>query len=379
MTIKEIEMTFNKFNIDKRLVKAIEKKGIKEPTMVQSESIPLIIDNKDLIIKSNTGTGKTLSFLLPLLDKIIKKEISKVLVLAPTRELVLQISDMANSILEDLYKNEHDSSIETISVLPIYGGKDIKTQINKLKNSINIIVATPGRLLDHINRNTLTISHIDTLVIDEADQMLLMGFRNEIDLIFSNIKKYKQTLLLSATLDSKVKKLAYRYAHSPLEVDIKEGNNIPDLIDQEFIFTSDREKFDALCDKIDKDQPFMAIIFCRTKLRVDKLEEKLGQLKYNCEKIHSDISQAKRERILRDFRDLKIQFLISTDLSARGLDVNGISHIYNYDFPERPEDYIHRIGRTGRIGKDGKSCSFITEKNIATYEELTSILDKKIK
>lgn len=367
-------MNFEDLNIDQELIKSLSKIGIKNPTQVQERSIPHIIEGRDLMIKSKTGTGKTLSFLLPLIDKIIKKNISRLLILAPTRELVIQIKDMADDILASFLGEGENKEI--ISILPIYGGKDIKSQINKLKNSINIVIATPGRLIDHINRKTIKVDKFDTIVIDEADQMLLMGFRNEIDLIFSKIKKYDQTILLSATLDSKVKKLAYRYSNNPLEINIDNEDQVPDLIDQEFVFTSDREKFDALCDKIDQDKPFMAIIFCRTKARVDKLEEKLGQRKYNCEKIHSDISQAKRERIMKDFRNLKIQFLISTDLSARGIDVNGISHIYNYDFPERPEDYIHRIGRTGRIGKDGRSCSFVTEKNMAVYEEIKSLLNK---
>ncbi|WP_431689588.1 DEAD/DEAH box helicase [Peptostreptococcus anaerobius] len=366
-------MNFKDFNIDENLVQALAKIGIKEPTRVQLESIPLIIDKRDLMIKSNTGTGKTLSFLLPLIDKILKKDIDSILILAPTRELVLQINDMAVDIISHI----GDENIKnTVNILPIYGGKDIKAQINKLKNSINILVATPGRLLDHINRNTISVSKFDSIVIDEADQMLLMGFRNEIDLIFSKIKKYDQTIFLSATLDSKVKKLVYRYSNKPIEVNIEEDTHVPDLIEQEFVFTNDRQKFEDFCSKIDHDQPFMAIVFCRTKARVDNLEEKLGQRKYNCKKIHSDISQAKRERIMKDFRDLKIQFLISTDLSARGIDVNGISHIYNYDFPERPEDYIHRIGRAGRIGKDGKSCSFVTEKNMSVYDEVKAILEK---
>ena len=208
-------MNFKDFNIDENLVQALAKIGIKEPTRVQLESIPLIIDKRDLMIKSNTGTGKTLSFLLPLIDKILKKDIDSILILAPTRELVLQINDMAVDIISHI----GDENIKnTVNILPIYGGKDIKAQINKLKNSINILVATPGRLLDHINRNTISVSKFDSIVIDEADQMLLMGFRNEIDLIFSKIKKYDQTIFLSATLDSKVKKLVYRYSLSLIHI-----------------------------------------------------------------------------------------------------------------------------------------------------------------
>nr|WP_314278178.1 DEAD/DEAH box helicase [uncultured Peptostreptococcus sp.] len=358
-------MTFADIGINIDIIKALEKSGIKQPTPVQNMSLSKILEGSNLIIESNTGTGKTLAFLIPLLNRICLGEINNILVLAPTRELVIQIFSAGQNIIDKLDKD--------ISMLAIYGGRDIKAQIKKLNDNINIVVATPGRLLDHINRNSIDIKEFDCLVIDEADQMLLMGFKNEIDAIISNIKKYDQIIFSSATIDAKVKKLAYRYAKNLDIVSINKNQDIPDLIDQEFIKTSDRDKFNDFCKIIDRDKPFMAIVFCRTKARVDKLELQMGQAGYNCKKIHSDISQNKREKIMKDFRDLKIQFLISTDLSARGLDIEGLSHIYNYDFPERLEDYIHRVGRSGRLGKEGKAVSLLTEKNIPLYEDVKKL------
>lgn len=369
---------FNILEIDQKIIAALGKMGIKQPTDVQKKAIPQILADNDIIVESNTGTGKTMSFLIPIMHKILYGSTSNSIILAPTRELVIQIYSEVSKLFDILAKASDEKNIMEVSldIISIYGGKDINSQISKLKRrNKTIIIATPGRLIDHINRKTIDISKTDSFVVDEADQMILMGFRNEIDFIFSKIKSKKQVLLFSATIDSKVKKMAYRYSDSFSTIRI-DGKDIPSTIEQKFVFTTDRNKFDDFCQTIENDPPFMAIVFCRTKARVDNLELKMAQIGYKCEKIHSDLSQSKRERIMKDFRSLKIQFLISTDLSSRGLDVEGITHIYNYDFPERSEDYIHRIGRTGRIGKEGISYSFITEKNQTIYDEVCRYLDK---
>ena len=364
-------MIFDKFNLSNILREGLKKRGFKEATKIQELVIPKILEGDNIIVKSNTGTGKTLSFVIPILNSLTSEKKFTTLILAPTRELVIQINSEIENLLNELIKI--DDSID-ISVLPIYGGKDIKSQINKLKKSIDIIVATPGRLLDHINRKSIDLSSVKKVVIDEADQMLLMGFRGEINSALSNVDRIEQLILLSATIDPKIKKLAYRYADNIDFISNDVPESIPKNIKQEFIMTTDRQKFDDLCRILDRDNPFLAIIFCRTKNRVDDLELKLAQKGYNCDKIHSDISQAKRERSIKNFRDMKTQILISTDLASRGLDITGLTNIYNYDFPENPHDYIHRIGRTGRIGNNGNACSFITEKNIAVYEELKKIM-----
>ena len=277
-----------------------------------------------------------------------------------------------NNAIENMEKDKN------INILAAYGGKDIKSQLNKLKRNIQLVIATPGRLLDHLDRKSIDLSKLNTLVLDEADQMILMGFKNEIEAIIKETNKKRQTLCFSATLDSQVKKLAYRYMKDPVEVTIKSKEITLETIKQEVVETTDRHKQEALCKVLDEDNPFMAIIFCRTKRRVDALDEALAVKGYNCEKLHSDIPQAKRERIIKSFRKADLQYLIATDVASRGLDITGITHIYNYDIPETSEDYIHRIGRTGRIGNDGYTCMFVDPKNTKTLEKIESDIKYEI-
>lgn len=362
-------MSFKSLNIDEKIINVLSKNGIKNPTPIQDQSIPLILSGKDIIGEAKTGTGKTLAFLIPILQNInTKKNNTQVLIVSPTRELALQITDEANKLN---YNND-------INILAAYGGKDIGSQLKKLKNSIHVIVATPGRLLDHLNRNTINLKQLNTIVIDEADQMLLMGFRNEIDTIMRFKPKKCQVLCFSATMDSQVKKLAYRYMNDPAVVSIQETTITVDKIKQHVVETTDRWKLDSLCTVLNEDNPFMAIIFCRTKRRADALEISLSQRGYNCEKIHSDVPQNKRERIMKAFKDAKIQYLIATDVASRGIDITGVSHIYNYDIPEKAETYIHRIGRTGRAGDEGYTCMFIDPKNQYILDEIENKINFKI-
>ncbi|WP_029699148.1 DEAD/DEAH box helicase [Clostridium sp. Ade.TY] len=362
-------MNFNNLGLNNNIVKTLNKNGIKEPTPIQAECIPYILDKKDVIGEAKTGTGKTLAFLLPLFQSISTKDnFTQVLIISPTRELAIQITDEANKLN---INNE-------INILAAYGGKDVSSQIKKLKNTIHLIVATPGRLIDHIKRKSINLSKLKTIVIDEADQILFMGFKNEIDEIMKHIPKKRQTLCFSATLDSKVKKLAYRYMKDPVLVEIKEENITVDKIKQNVVFTTDRWKQDSLCETLKEDNPFMAIIFCRTKRRVDDLEEAMHKRGFNCQKIHSDIPQAKRERTIKSFRKADIQYLIATDVAARGIDITGVTHIYNYDVPETPESYIHRIGRTGRAGEDGYTCMFVVPRHEGHLNKIEELLDYKI-
>lgn len=362
-------MNFKKLGIGNDLVNELNQIGIKIPTPIQQQAIPLILNKKDIIAQSQTGTGKTLAFLLPIFENINPKENNiQGLIITPTRELAIQITESAKKL-------NHSNQI---NILAAYGGKDIKSQLNKLKRSIHLVIATPGRLLDHLDRDSINLSKLKTLVIDEADQMLLMGFKNEMEAIIKETNKKRQTLCFSATMDSDVKKLAYRHTKEPTEIIIKNKEITLDTIRQEVVETTDRHKKEALCKVLDKDNPFMAIIFCRTKRRVDALEESLSIEGYNCKKLHSDISQSKRERIMRSFRKADIQYLIATDVASRGLDITGITHIYNYDIPETSEDYIHRIGRTGRAGENGYTCMFVDPKNIKTLEEIENHINYKI-
>lgn len=362
-------MNFKNLNLSDDLVNVLKKSGINSPTPIQEQSISLIKEGKDVIAEAATGTGKTLAFLLPIFENIHPKAIGiQALILTPTRELAIQITSEANKLKEG----------KDINILAAYGGKDIASQLKKLNNNIHLIVATPGRLLDHLERGTIDLSKLKTFVLDEADQMLLMGFKNEVESIIKVIPKKHQMLCFSATMDSAVKKLAYRYMNDPSIVSIKKEEVTLSAIKQDVIETTDRNKRETLCKVLDEDNPFMAIIFCRTKRRVDELEEVLHQRKYNCVKLHSDIPQNKRERIMKSFRNADIQYLIATDVAARGLDISGITHIYNYDIPENVESYIHRIGRTGRAGESGYTCVFVDPKNMRDLQEIEQTIGFKI-
>lgn len=359
-------MDFSSFHIKKEVLSALSKKGIKQPTPIQQQLIPLLMQKKDVIARAHTGTGKTLAFLLPILEHLnLKQTVPEALVLTPTRELALQITEVAHYL----------APFYGINVLPIYGGQDTTVQIKKLKRSVHLIIATPGRLLDHIGRGTITLSSIHYFVLDEVDQMLLMGFKNEVTLITHQLPKKRQTICISATIDPAVKKLAYRYTQSPIFISASQEKPTVDHIIQEVVETTDRHKQEALFKALSEDNPYMAIIFCRTKRRVEALYAAMHQRGYNCIRLHSDILQSKRERLMKQFRQGDIQYLIATDVVARGIDVSGITHIYNYDMPETPESYIHRIGRTGRASKSGYTCLFATPKN--TGERLA--IEKKLK
>ncbi|MDU5107648.1 DEAD/DEAH box helicase [Clostridium sp.] len=358
-------MNFKNLNINSLLIDLLKKNGIINPTKVQEKVIPKIINKNDLIVKSKTGSGKTLSFLLPVLQRVnTNSKNTEVLILSPTRELAIQITEEANKF-----------NINNLRILAAYGGKDVGSQIKKLNKGINIIIATPGRLIDHLERKSINLDKLNTVVIDEADQMLLMGFRNEIEKIMTYAPKKLQTLCFSATIDAKVKKLAYRYMNNPDIIDITENekSEIPN-IKQEVVKTTDRWKLDALVKIMEEDNPFMAIIFCRTKRRADELEIKLAAKGIKAAKIHSDVPQNKREKIMKDFRNCEIQYLIATDVASRGIDVTGVTHIYNYDAPESVESYIHRIGRTARAGDTGYTCLITDPKNYNILEEIEEYL-----
>lgn len=359
-------MNFKNLGISHDIDNVLKKSGIQNPTPIQQDSIIHILNNKDVIAEAQTGTGKTLAFLLPIFENIsLNSQGIQALIISPTRELAIQITEEANKL----------STAKDIGVLSMYGGKDIGSQMKKLKGNIRLIIATPGRLLDHLKRKTVKLNTLKTIVLDEADQMLLMGFRNEIDLIMKETPKKKQTLCFSATMDSAVKKLAYRYMNDPIIVSVKKKEITLANINQEVVETIDREKREALCKVLDEDNPFMAIIFCRTKRRADELEVVMHRRGYNCKVIHSDIQQSKRERIMKSFRNADIQYLIATDVASRGLDIGGVDHIYNYDIPENVETYIHRIGRTGRAGEKGYTCLFVDPKD----SRMLSEIEKSIK
>lgn len=362
-------MNFKQLGINEDLINVLKNQGITTPTPIQESCIQLIKEGKDVIAEAQTGTGKTLAFLLPLFETIsLESKHIQALIVTPTRELAIQITEEAMKLKEG----------KAINILAAYGGKDLSAQFKKLKGNVHLVIATPGRLLDHLRRETIDLSHLKTFVLDEADEMLFMGFKNEVESIIKVTSKKRQTLCFSATMNSAVKKLAYRYMKDPAVVSIQKKKVTLDAIKQYVVETTDRHKQEALLTVLEEDNPFMAIIFCRTKRRVDVLEEAMVRCGYNCKKLHSDILQSKRERIMKAFRNADIQYLIATDVAARGLDVTGVTHIYNYDIPESPESYIHRIGRTGRAGEEGYTCAFVAPKDEKLLKDIEEAIHFKL-
>lgn len=360
---------FKALGLNETLINLIEKQKILSPTPIQALTIPEILLGKDLMAEAQTGTGKTLAFLLPMFQNFDKNaSFIQGLILTPTRELALQITAEAQKLAVD----------SNISILAVYGGQDLSKQLNKLDHQVDLVIATPGRLLDHLSRGTINLKHLKTLVLDEADQMIYIGFRNEIEAILRNTNKEKQMLCFSATLEDKVKRLAYKFMKNPLELSVKKASVTLDNITQKVITSSDRWKQEALFSELNKTNPFLGIIFCRTIRRADKLEEEMSMAGYDCNKLHGEISQAARQRVMKSFREAKFQYLIATDVAARGLDISGVTHIYNYDIPESPEIYIHRIGRTGRMDKNGLAITFVAPKDENILKEIESEINMKI-
>lgn len=334
---------------------ALRKNGIAEPTPIQEQTIPVVLEGEDVIAQAQTGTGKTLAFILPMLERIDSKAPHiQGLVVAPTRELALQITEEVNKLV---------SESDDVRVLAVYGGQDVEQQIKKLDGHVHLVIGTPGRLLDHLRRGTIDLSSVSMLVLDEADQMLHIGFLNEVEDIIRQTSANRQTMLFSATMPEEIRTLARTHMKNPRDIKVEGSQIIVKDIKQILIETTDRAKQDALRHMLDLYRPFLAIIFCRTKRRVSKLNEQLKALGYNTDELHGDLSQGKRERVMKRFREAELQFLIATDVAARGLDVEGVTHVFNYDIPEDMESYIHRIGRTGRAGGKGIAVTFATPKD----------------
>ena len=341
---------FTDLGISEDIAKAMDDMGWEEPTPIQLQAVPLGLKGSDMFAQAQTGTGKTGAFGSIVLQTVdAQKKLPSAIVLVPTREL-------ANQVADELTKMSKYTGHESV---PIYGGASIEGQIKRLEKGADIIAGTPGRVKDMINRGILNLTEIRIMVLDEADRMLDMGFIEDIEYILSKMPREKQTLLFSATMPEDIKRLAGDYMKKPKEISVSKDEMVLDLTKQYYISVGRRNKSWALTRILDIDQP-KAIIFCQTKKMVDILEERLSDLKYKVESIHGDMPQSKREKVLKDYKDDKTDILIATDVAARGLDVDDISYVINYDMPDDVDTYIHRIGRTGRAGKEGVAISFIT-------------------
>jgi ATP-dependent RNA helicase DeaD len=361
---------FRSLGISKQLVETLIQQEITEPTPIQEKALPLLLEGKDVIAQSQTGTGKTFAFVLPILEKIdIDNPNIQALIVTPTRELALQITNEIKKLAEGM---------EGINVLAVYGGQDVESQLKKLKKNIHIVIGTPGRLLDHIRRKTVDLTKAAFLVLDEADQMLHIGFLNEVEEIIKQTPKTRQTLLFSATMPDEIKKLAKQHMYKPEYIQVEKSQAPLENIKQIAIGTTDRAKQNDLIESLRLYQPFLGVIFCRTKRRVSKLNDALKANHFNCAELHGDLSQAKREQVMKKFREAKIQYLIATDVAARGLDVEGVTHVFNYDIPLDTESYIHRIGRTGRAGNEGLALTFYSSKDRPLLDQIETELNIKI-
>lgn len=363
-------MKFTELDLKQEILSPLDELGFEEPTPIQQQAIPVALAGRDLIGQAQTGTGKTAAFGLPLLNKLeVHQPSIQGLVVAPTRELAIQVQ-------EELYRLGKGVRAK---VYVVYGGSPIGKQIERIKrNQPQIIVGTPGRILDLINRKVLKLNDVKTLVLDEADEMLNMGFIEDIKSIVSATPKSRQTLLFSATMPAAIRSLADQFLKEPAHVKIEAKQMTADLIEQYYTKCRDDEKFDILTRFIDVQMPKQAIIFCRTKKRVDEVGRGLNLRGYNAEVIHGDITQQKRSSVINLFRKGEVELLVATDVAARGLDISGVTHVYNYDITQDPESYVHRIGRTGRAGNEGLSLTFVVHNEMSYLRTIENLIGKQM-
>lgn len=349
------EIGFSDMDLTDEMMKALERVGYESPSPVQAGVIPSALDGLDVMGQAQTGTGKTAAFAIPILEQLAPRdEISTVqaLVLVPTRELAVQVRN-------EFEKLAYFMDFKTAA---IYGGHSIKKQIEELKRGVQVVVGTPGRVLDHIRRKTLDLRETWCVTLDEADRMLDIGFRPDIERILSSIsRKDRQTLLLSATVPPSIERLAKRYMQEPIVLDFSKDAVSGDSIEQYYFSVDKAKKVELLNRLLSREQPEQAIIFCRTKRGTDKLAKRLKETFSNVGCIHGDMNQPVRDRVMKKFRDERLKILVATDVVGRGIDVSTISHIINFDTPEDCDDYVHRIGRTGRMGKEGVAYTFVSE------------------
>ncbi len=344
--------SFSEYKLSNELLKAIKMLDFKNPTSVQEQVIPIALGQRDTIIKSQTGSGKTAAFAIPICELVDWDENkTQALVVVPTRELAIQVK-------EDIF---NIGRFKRIKVAAVFGKSPIRIQVKELKQKTHIVVGTPGRIIDHIERGTFDTSQIKYLVIDEADEMLAMGFIEQVEAIIESLPRERMTMLLSATMHKDIEDLCRKYMKAPKLIEIEEQNIYADKIAQERYSVDQKDKLGLLRDITVVENPDSCIIFCNTKLKVDEVYNELTKLKYTCEKIHGGMEQDDRLRVMSEFKQGYFRYLVATDVAARGIDIDNISLVINYDIPQEKESYVHRIGRTGRASKEGKAITFVTQ------------------
>ena len=361
---------FSTLGIRHDIVNAITDLGFENPTPIQEQSIPVLLTgSNDFVGLAQTGTGKTAAFGLPLLELIdFSKKFPQALVLCPTRELCLQITS-------DL--NNYAKNLDNVHVVAVYGGASISDQLRQIKRGVQIVVATPGRMLDIINRKAIDFSEVRYVVLDEADEMLNMGFQEDIDHILSTTPEDKKTWLFSATMPAEVRRISKKYMTDPFELTVGKQNTGNVNIDHEYYVVRARDKYAAFKRIVDFNPEIFGIVFCRTKVETQEIAEALIKDGYNADSLHGDLSQQQRDKVMKRYRDRSLQLLIATDVAARGIDVNDVTHVINYSLPDEIENYTHRSGRTARAGKSGVSISIINAKEIGKIRQIERVIGKK--
>ncbi|MBT9176973.1 MAG: DEAD-box ATP-dependent RNA helicase CshA [Firmicutes bacterium] len=360
---------FNELTLSREVLMAIADMGFEEMTPIQAAAIPLALEGRDVLGQAQTGTGKTAAFGIPMMERIrMDVEQVQALVLAPTRELAMQVAEELNRL----------GAVKGVRSLPVYGGQEIERQIRAIKARPHIVVATPGRLLDHLRRRTLRIGQVSFVVLDEADEMLNMGFIEDIESILAETPGERQTMLFSATMPMPIQNLAMKFMREAVKATVPVRELTVPTTEQHYIEVRESQKFDVLCLLLDTASPGLSIVFGRTKRRVDEVSEALAKRGYAALGIHGDLTQARRDQVMRKFRDGSIDVLVATDVAARGLDIEGVSHIYNFDIPQDAEGYVHRIGRTGRAGRTGQATTLVTPREFDLMRLIERMTGRKV-
>ncbi len=368
--MEEKNVKFEDLGLSENVLRALDEYGYKEPTPIQVKTIPFIMQGKDVIGQSQTGTGKTASFGLPLIESIdVNLNKVQAIILCPTRELATQVTGELRKFTK--YK-------EGVKVLAVYGGESIERQIKGLKQGVKIVVGTPGRVMDHMRRKTLKLDNVKMCVLDEADEMLNMGFEEDIETILKEVPSQRQTVLFSATMNKRILGITKKYLKEPKNIKIKAKELTVDRIEQISLEVKQAMKDDTVMRLIDLNNPTKAVVFCNTKRKVDDLIEKLKSNGYKAESLHGDIKQAQRDRIMKRFKTGEFQILVATDVVARGIDVDELELVINYDIPQEEEYYVHRIGRTGRNGNIGKAYTFVVGKEKSKIYSIQKYANTKI-
>ncbi len=358
---------FGEIALDKKIVNALTDMGFEEPSPIQKQTIPEALLGNDIIGQAQTGTGKTAAFGIPIVQNLSDTQKSvQALIMTPTRELAIQVAEEISKI------GKH----RRVKALPVYGGQPIDRQIRSLRMGVNVVIGTPGRLLDHIERKTIKLDNVRFLVLDEADEMLDMGFVDDMESIIKELPEERQTLLFSATMPKPILTLSKKYMNNPKTITVSKDELTVPLIEQVYYETMD--KVEGLCRLLDGEDIDKSIIFCRTKKGVDDLAIALATRGYTADGLHGDLSQTQRDRVMKKFREGRTDVLIATDVAARGLDIDNITHVINYDIPQDPESYVHRIGRTGRAGNTGVAITFITPREFRQLKLIERVAKTRI-